>query len=244
MVIPLKRAELIEDLKSKILHLHTFNQLNNKVLNSNLGSIVHAFPNSSFPLGAIHEFVSDRTEDIAATSGFVAGILSSLMGGSGKALWISAKRKLFPPALTSFGLSPDRFIFIDLAKEKDVLWAMDEALKCSALSVVVGEMQEISFTGSRRLQLAVEKSQVTGFLLRSNFKNINPTACVSRWKITSIPSEQIDNLPGIGFPKWRVELTRVRNGKAGSWDLAWINGRFAPIYKFQPDIEELQRRAG
>lgn len=40
---------------------------------------------------------------------------------------------------------------------------MEEALKCGGLAAVVGEVQDISFTASRRLQLAVEQSGVTGF---------------------------------------------------------------------------------
>jgi protein ImuA len=55
---------------------------------------------------------------------------------------------------------------------------------------------------------------------------LNTTSCVSRWKITSLASERVDDLPGIGFPKWRVELLRIRNGKPGSWDVQWMNGKF------------------
>jgi len=114
------------------------------------------------------------------------------------------------------------------------------------LTAVVGEMKEISFTASRRLQLAVEQSQVTGFILRNNFRNLNTTACVSRWKITSLPSEAVDDLPGIGFPKWRVELLRIRNGRSGVWDVQWMNGRFhqTPDIKYmEPDIR-YQKKAG
>jgi protein ImuA len=107
-----------------------------------------------------------------------------------------------------------------------VIWALEEALKCEAITAVVGEIREISFTASRRLQLAVEQSHVTGFLLRRLSRNLNTTACVSRWKITPLVSEVIDDLPGIGFPKWRIELLRIRNGKPGVWDIMWKDGRF------------------
>ncbi|HZY82619.1 MAG TPA: hypothetical protein VFE50_23995 [Cyclobacteriaceae bacterium] len=147
-----------------------------------------------------------------------------MMSNHGAVLWISSSRKIFPPALKSFGVEPDRFIFVDLQKEKDVIWAMDEALKCAALTAVVGEVKDISFTMSRRLQLAVEQSQVTGFVIRKNKRQPGATACVSRWKITSMPSEPVEDLPGIGFPKWRVELMRIRNGRPGTWNLIWREG--------------------
>jgi hypothetical protein len=41
----------------------------------------------------------------------------------------------------------------------------------------------------------------------------------------------IDGLPGIGFPQWRVELLRIRNGRSGVWDLKWRDGRFHGIEK-------------
>jgi len=207
-----------------------FKSFGNTAVDAGLGIMKDALPNASFPLGAIHEFISAKTEDAAATTGFIAGLSASIMGNNGTSLWISASRTLFPPALITFGIQPDRFIFIDVRKEKDVVWAMDEALKCGKLATVIGEMQEMTFTASRRLQLAVEQSQVTGFILRRNPRALNATACVSRWKITTLQSETFENLPGVGYPKWRAELLRIRNGKPGIWDIKWMDGRFVPAH--------------
>lgn len=210
----------------------------------NLGSMSNAFPNGSFPVGAVHEFLSDRVEDAAATSGFVGGIISALMKRKGTGLWISASRTLFPPALKMLGISPERFIFLDLKKEKDVLWVMDEALKCTALTTVVGELRNIDFTESRRLQLAVEQSQATGFILRHHARNPGTTACVSRWRISSLPSETLDDLPGIGYPGWKVELLRMRSGKPGTWNIQWKNGAFVPVDNTNTVLENHQLKAG
>jgi protein ImuA len=189
------------------------------------------FPNGVFPVGAVHEFVSAAPEHAAATGGFMAGVLGSLMRGGGACLWISVSRMLFPPALKFFGVEPDRIIFIDLKKEKDVLWAMEEALKCEGLAAVVGEVREISFTQSRRLQLAVEQSKVTGFLLSNNPAGLKTTACVARWRITPLPSETEETMPGIGFTRWNVELLKVRNGSPGNWKMEWSGGKFTQVQK-------------
>jgi len=224
-----QKANIISELQADILRLQGFKSVSNSSLDIGLGPITNALPNRTFPLGAVHEFLSEKTEDSASTNGFIAGLLSSLMSNNGITLWISSSRTLFPPALKTFGVDPERFIFIDLQKEKDVIWVMDEALKCNALSAVVGEIREIDFTTSRRLQLAVEQSQVTGFILRNNYRKLNTTACVSRWKITPLVTIVNDNLPGVGFPRWQVELIRVRNGKTGTWDVQWIDNRFVPV---------------
>ena len=146
------------------------------------------FPNAVFPTGAIHEFLTEEPEYAAASGGFLGGLLKILMQQGGICLWISTSRSLFPPALKNFGVDPDRIIFIDLKQRKDILWAMEEALKCSSLAAVIGEIEEISFTESRRLQLVVEKSRVTGFILRKNTKKLSTKACAARWRIKSLPS--------------------------------------------------------
>ncbi len=241
------KSNRLAELQMDILRLQGFHSARNTSLDVELGPLKEAFPNGSFPLGAVHEFLSSRAEDLTSTSGFISALLALLLGNSGTALWISSSRTLFPPALKSFGLQPDRFIFIDLKKEKDVIWAMDEALKCGALSAVVCEIREIDFNASRRLQLAVEQSQVTGFILRKNYRQLNTTACVSRWKITSLPSAPIETLidfPGITFPTWRVELLRMRNGKSGAWDIQWINGKFVPLYNLVSVLTEQKIKTG
>jgi protein ImuA len=180
-----------------------------------------AFPNAVFPVGCVHEFLSSSKKDVAATNGFIAFLLNKLMLFNGASIWISASRTLFPAALKQFDIDPQQIIFIDLKKEKDVLYAFEEALKCNRLSTVVGEIKEISFKESRRLQLAAEQSRVTGFLVRHQPKVVNTIACVSRWRIASFPSELADGMPGVGFPRYNVELLKVRNGKLGTWQLEW-----------------------
>ena len=50
---------------------------------------------------------------------------------------------------------------------------------------------------------------------------MNAVACVSRWKINSVESELIGKMPGVGFPRWEVELLKVRNGQTGKWLVQW-----------------------
>jgi protein ImuA len=209
-----------------------------------LGPVEAAFPNGVFPTGTIHEMVCPTLEQAAATGGFMAGLLASLMQQGGACLWIGLSRKLFPPSLMAFGVEPDRMIFVDLQREKDVLWAMEEALKCEGLAAVIAELREISFAQSRRLQLAVENSRVTGFLLRNDPRKVGTTTCVARWQITPLPSEPEGNLPGVGFPRWQVDLLKVRNGNPGSWKLEWVDGRFAAIEEKIGTNELQERKAG
>jgi protein ImuA len=222
------KPDIIAQLQNRILSLQGYKlPAPGNNLQIDLGPVNQAFPNGCFPFGAVHEFIFGGTENVAATSGFVAALLSSFMRNNRVSVWISSSRTIFPPALKVFDIEPDHVVFVDLQNHKDVLWVMEETLKCDGLAAVIAEIQDIDFKESRRLQLAVEQSGVTGFILRS--RNMNTIASVSRWKISSLPSALNDGMPGVGFPRWNVELLKIRNGKPGVWQMEWSNGCFNHI---------------
>ncbi len=242
MNTPGTKKDIINQLQKSILLMQGFTPpVSDKSDCIGMGAIEEAFPNGIFPTGTIHEFLNAEPEQAAANGGFISGILSNLMQHSGACLWISMHRTLFPPSLKVFGVEPDQFIFIDLKRERDVLWAMEEALKCKGLAAVIGELGEISFTQTRRLQLAAEQSRVTGFVLRSDLKKLSATACVARWNITHLPSELENGMPGVGFPRWNVELLKVRNGHPGIWKVEWSEGQFKTLTETKEAVIKPQR---
>lgn len=227
MALPLLKNGMFNRLQEDILALQGFRTpVGARKIDFGLGVMDASFPNHTFPTGAVHEFISKDPESAAATTGFMAGLLGKLMGEYGICLWIGIRPIVFAAALKTFGVEPHRVIFIDLAKEKDVIWAVEEALKCESLAAVVGELSEISFTESRRLQLAVEQSRVTGFLHRNNPRTVNTLACVSRWQVTPMASRLEAGMPGVGHPCWHVQLQKIRNGEPGEWDMQWVLGQF------------------
>jgi len=195
-----------------------------------LGAIEACFPNNVFPTGTIQEFLAEHPEDAAASEGFIAGLLAKLMENGNSCLWISRNRKLFPPSLETFGVDPQQIIFLDLYYTKEILWVMEEALKCEGLACVIAELPDIDFAQSRRLQLATEKSHVTGFILRKEPKrSLSATACSARWEICPQPTQINHNIPGVGNPRWEVNLIKVKNGEGGKFLIEWAEDRFAPL---------------
>jgi protein ImuA len=227
--LAMAKREIVRQLQKEVLSLQQSKKpVVGQPVNPDLGELLGAFPNKTFPTGAVHEFISPNPENAAATNGFLCGLLGQLMLQKGPCLWISARRTIFPPALKVFGIDPERIIFIDLDRPKQVLWTIEEGLKCEELSVVIGELSQLGFTESRRLQLAVEASNVTGFIHRYQPRGENTVACTTRWKIKPISSISGD-MPGVGFPRWDIQLLKVRNGKPGSWQFEWKGGQFHSI---------------
>ncbi|UCJ10236.1 Error-prone repair protein ImuA [Chitinophaga pendula] len=237
-----QRAEIIAQLQQDILLLQGFKPVAATTVQVGLGMMADAFPNGVFPTGAIHEMIGGSAEEVAATTGFIGGILGAMMERGGACLWIGRTECVFPPAFAMYGIAPERMIFIRLERDKDILWAMEEALQCEGLVAVVGEIREVSFTVSRRLQLAVERSHVTGFVLRYRPRRLEATACVARWQVRPQASISEGDLPGVGYPCWEVSLLKVRNGRTGVWKIGWSAGRFCAADTVVPAISPVRWR--
>jgi protein ImuA len=74
---------------------------------------------------------------------------------------------------------------------------MEEALKCEGLAAVIGEIKEISFSDSRRLQLAVEQPG-NRLSASSTAAHAEYYCCCGALRI-SLPSHPEDELPGLVF---------------------------------------------
>ncbi len=221
-------TEIKKKLEQEVLALGGFrHQAKEGLRRPDLGLINQAFPGGLFPVGAVHEFLPENKEQMVASQGFLSAVLPALMGPDGLACWITAKRELYPPGLARFGLAADKLIFLELPRAVDRLWALEEMLRSTLVSAVVAETDAISFVQSRRFQLAVEASGGTGFLLRSPSATRSVLSTIASWKISAIKSRTPDGLPGVGFPGWRVEILKARNGRAGVWELFWEGNGFA-----------------
>lgn len=235
MLAALTKYQTIQQLQREILSLQGGGVAEgSQPIHTGLGPLEKAFPQHTFPTAAVHEFISTDRATAAATSGFISGLLQCFLTTTAPCIWISTRRTVFPPALKAFGVAPDRIIFLDLATNADALWAAEETLGCAGLAAVVCEAGELSFTQSRRLQLAVESSRVTGFIHRCNPRTEGTNACVSRWRIAPLGSALEDGLPGIGHPRWAVQLQKIRNGRPGAWHLEWAGNGFRHVPVFTP----------
>jgi protein ImuA len=132
---------------------------------------------------------------------------------------------LYGHGLAACGLKPERLILARVPGEQALLWAMEEGLRSAVLAAVVGEVETLPLPASRRLQLAAEASGTTAFALRrwrngdrAARQRAAPNAAVTRWRVAALPAgADADDAPGIGRPRWRLELWRSRGGVPASW---------------------------
>jgi protein ImuA len=173
-------------------------------------------PEHGLPLAALHEIGGGGADagPAACAALFAAGILARM---ERNVLWCAETPDVFAPGLACAGLPPDRVLYAEARGEKTVFLVMEEALRHTGLSAVVGEVRHLPMTASRRLVLAAEKSGVMAIALRRKEEaNEPPNAARMRWRIGPYPSAPLP-VPGIGRARWRVELTRCRGGTPNSW---------------------------
>jgi protein ImuA len=157
--------------------------------------------------------------------------LLAQVGTAKPLLWVQERMaivesgRIHPP-----GLSLQNLIHVAARDARDALWAMEEGVRCAALSAVIGELwgdpRALDFTATRRLAIACERSGVPCWLVRLG-GTANLSGARMRWRIASAPSllNPLDpRAPGL--PAWDAELFRARGFPPGRWTLAHEAGRF------------------
>jgi protein ImuA len=160
-----------------------------------------------------------------------AGFLLAQLRPDKPLLWVQDRMailesgRVHPP-----GLPTQDLIHVEARDARDALWAMEEGLRCSGLSAVVGEIwgdpKALDFTATRRLAVASERSGVAAFLIRLG-GHANLSGARMRWRIASAPSLANDLDPKApGLPAWDAELFRARGMPPGRWSIAHEADRF------------------
>jgi protein ImuA len=238
---------LLPELRERVRRIERSAATAHRVLPFGIAAIDRALPGGGLARGALHEILGagGDEEDGALAAAFAAHILGRLTtptssslsapgGGEGRGevgvvLWCLPRPDLYRPGLAAHGLDPGRVVLVRTSRDAEILWAMEEGLRTPGIVAVVGEVGLLPMVASRRLQLSAERSGITAFLLRrwrdggqAARERALPNAAVTRWRIAALPSRPMWDEPGVGRPRWRVELLRCRSGEPASWEMpAW-----------------------
>ena len=160
-----------------------------------------------------------------------AGFLLPQLDAAKPLLWVQDRMaileagRVYPP-----GLGFRELIHVTARDARDALWAMEEGLRCPALSAVIGEIwgdpAVLDFTATRRLAVAAERRQVPCWLVRLH-GTANLSGARMRWRIASGPSlANAFDFKAPGAPAWDAELFRARGFAPGRWSVAHEADRF------------------
>lgn len=169
--------------------------------------------------------------DDAAAEALALAFSRNLIGGDAPArpwLWVQDRASIRRSGRPYLHGLPSRLrgtlIHIAASRPVDALWALEEGVRCRALSFVIGELAEdpkaLDFTATRRLVLASEASGVPLLLVRKDGL-ANLSAARLRWRVAAAPSMAHRwNERAPGDPLCCAELFRARGFKPGEFVLA------------------------
>jgi protein ImuA len=156
----------------------------------------------------------------ASAVGFV---LSRLPRSNAPILWVQdrlSRKEAGYPALAGIG-ADHPVIMVDLSRAADVLWAMEDGLRCRSLAAVIGEVwgdpPALDFTATKRLAMRAEAADVSCWLIR-RAASPDLSAARDRWRIASLPSApHPHDVQAPGAARWSLDLFRSRRHKPGQW---------------------------
>ncbi|MBV1800437.1 ImuA family protein [Siccirubricoccus sp. G192] len=184
-------------------------------------------PGGGLARAAVHEVLATEPGCGAA----FCAVLLARTGGT--VLWIASGRDgllAWPPGLARCGLVPTNLVLIRAERWPDALWAMEEALRCPAVTGALLALAwephrqagdgTLDLTATRRLQLAAETGGALGLLLRPDAARLEHTAAATRWRVG--PRHAAGAGHGLDDPRWQLELLRARGGRPGGpWAVTW-----------------------
>jgi protein ImuA len=178
------------------------------------------------PSSTLSELFAEHPRD----GGWI-GFLVAQLDTAKPLLWVQDRMailesgRIHPP-----GLPAQNLIHVEARDARDALWAMEEGVRCSALSCVIGEIwgdpRVLDFTATRRLAVATERSSTPCWLVRLG-GTANLSGARMRWRIASAPSLTNELDPKApGLPAWDAELFRARGTPPGRWQISHEAGAF------------------
>ncbi|MCA9293162.1 MAG: hypothetical protein KDA20_05050 [Phycisphaerales bacterium] len=92
-----------------------------------------------------------------------------------------------------------RSIVVEPSDQAERIWAIDLALRCAGVSVVIAEGSAMTMAMSRRLQLSAQDGGTIGLVARPPWERRTLSAARTRWCVSPAPSSNVE-------PRWIVEL--------------------------------------
>jgi protein ImuA len=180
---------------------------------------------AAFPFGMAQKGVHEIAEAHYGDAGAAAGLALSALRASRPGIWLWIRERALTADLgrvtglgaAAFGLDPSRLVFVEAGSSLEALLATEEGVRSGAVSAVITELKDASFTATRRLLLASEAGGTPALLLFPHTR-AGATASHARWRVSPAPSApNLFDARAPGSPRWTARLERCRTapGQAG-----------------------------
>ena len=227
------RSLTVESLRRKIDRLEgVARRAAGQPLSSGCPALDCLLPQKGFGRGSLIEWLAAGPGSGAEILAIAAAREACRQGGM--LVVLDQTGEFYPPAAVRAGIELEQLIVVRTAAEGDYRWALDQALRCTAVAATLAWLEKIDGHTFRRLQLAVEEGGGLGLLLRPEHARHEPSwADVRllveprkrsdfRFQISDIKFQisefgrQLSAVSGNASRRVRITLLRCRGGADGS----------------------------
>ncbi len=134
-------------------------------------------------------------------------------------------QRFYPPAALAMGIDLRRLVLVQPKSVADGLWAIDQALRCSAVAAVVADVERMDDRAARRVQLAAEQGGGVGLLIRGAEARTQPSWAEIQWLVRSRASSTTEVVQRQSAQpvthcnaqrRVHLQLVRARGGRSGA----------------------------
>jgi protein ImuA len=198
-------------------------------------------PTHGLKLDTLVEWVAETPVCGAATLAMVAAasLLSSNSAANspptGPVLVIDSDGTFYPPAAIALGIPAERIVWVRPSRHAELVWAIDQALRCDAVAAVWASVGErLDDRDARRLQLAAEIGHTPGLLVRPAGVRGKPSFADVRFHVAPKHATPKHVVSTAVSRAWHVTLDRCRGASVGQG--AWITmDEYGGIRALTPD---------
>jgi hypothetical protein len=160
-------------------------------------------PGGGWPLGALNELMPAQP-GIGELGLLLPALVALAQDGRYLAL-IAPPWLPYPPALAQRGLPLPQLLLIQPATARDVLWSIEQTLRCPAFGAVLAWPGAVDERSLRRLQLAAEAGGAAGWLYRPARAAEQSSPAALRLQLEAAPAGAL-----------RVRIRKARGGAPGA----------------------------
>lgn len=233
------RTKVLDQLRARVGCIQTAKGQTGETFSTGCAAIDRLLPRGGLRRDGITEWVASSAASGAATLGLIAAASAMQpspqhLASRGPLVVVSSdsgrQGDFFPPAAVALGISADRIIWVRPTRRADLVWAIDQALRCESIAAVWAHVgTPLDDRDARRFQLAAEAGRTPGLLIRPAVTRGRPSFADVRWHIgpdqttadsvtaRSVAADlvsppRVESLSGRGV---KVTLDRCRGGTIG-----------------------------
>ena len=233
--LPLAQSNMVSQLRNQIRSVETAGRVDGQArVSSGCAAIDRLLPGSGYQRGTLVQWLTGGGQSADYLSLLTA---KQAAADGGAIVVLDPQHQFYPPAAAAIGINLDNMIVLKGASsatsssnrfsenkelDSDLLWSIDQALRCPAVAAVWGSLGRIGERWFRRFQLSAESSGCLGLFVQPIAQARQPSWadvqwCVSNSEVGGRNSEGFhsDLRPPTSDFQTQLQLTRCRGTQTG-----------------------------